>query len=650
MRSLLPFFITGVVTGSLYGLAGLGLVLTYRTSGVFNFGHGAIGAGAAFMFYTLHVTHHVAWPLAAVITLVGFGVVVGWLMERITRGLGDVPEAVVVVATVGILLGIEGYLFLQYGDVTRNFPEFLPRSGFTLSGVNVTWSQVISVVIATASAIVLYGFLRRSRLGVAMRAVVDNPTLVALSGDSPPRVRQAAWAIGSAFAALSGILLAPTLGLDANLLTFLVVQAFGACAIGLFSSLPLTYAGGLAVGVAASVATKYFTHHPFNGVPPAVPFLILLVVLMAVPVARFPTRRASLRSLVPDIKPLPATAAAGLITVGLGALLFVPAVVGTHLPVWIAGLVDVIIFSSLALLVWTSGQISLCHAAFVAVGAVAMGHLTSGQHLPWAVALVLAGLITVPVGALVAIPAIRLSGLYLALATLGFGILMQDVIFPTSIMFGSLLSVTATRPHLGPFNGAHDKHFYYLVLGLTVCCVGVMAFISRSRLGRLLRAMSESPTMLATHGLGVNMTRLIVFCVSAFFAGVAGGLVVTQFGAASGVGYGPVQSLIYLAVLAICGTRLVRSSILAAGLLAVVPGYLTKFNVDRQTFVFGLVAIAAGIVIAKRAEITAFFTQITATPARNVSVARRPARRPALAPTPRGAGAGRSRIPTGGVR
>jgi ABC-type branched-subunit amino acid transport system permease subunit len=223
--------------------------------------------------------------------------------------------------------------------------------------------------------------------------------------------------------------------------------------------------------------------------------------------------------------------------------------------------------------------------------------------------------------------------------------LMQDVIYPTSVMFGSRLSVTAARPHFGSFDGGHDKHFYYLVLGLAVCCVAVMAFISRSRLGRLLRAMAETPTMLATHGLGVNMTRLIVFCVSAFFAGCAGALVVTQFGAASGVGYGPIQSLLFLAVLAICGTRLVRSSILAAGLLAVAPGYLTKFNVDRQTFAFGLVAIAASIVIAKRAEIAAFFT---ATSRPSGSVAQRPSRT-AVTPSPRGARTA-ARAPSGAAR
>jgi branched-subunit amino acid ABC-type transport system permease component len=637
----LPFVITGIVTGSLYGLAGLGLVLTYRTSGVFNFGHGALGAGAAFLFYTLHVGHHLAWPLAALIALVCFAALGGWLMERITRSLGDVPEAVVVVATVGILLAIEGFLFLQYGSVTRPFPEFLPTTGFTLMGVNITWAQVISLFIATSSTLLLYGFLRRSRLGVAMRAVVDNPTLVALSGDNPARVRQAAWAIGAAFAALSGILLAPTLGLDANLLSFLVVQAFGACAIGLFSSLPLTYAGGIGVGVATSLATKYLTDRPFNGVPPAMPFLILLVVLLVVPVSRFPRRRSSLRSLVPDVKPLSARAAIVTTVIGLAALSVVPVVAGSQLPVWIAALVDVIIFSSLALLVWTSGQISLCHAAFVAVGAVAMGHLTTGEHLPWLLALALAGLITVPVGALIAIPAIRLSGLYLALATLGFGILMQQVFFPTRLMFGSELSVAAPRPQFGFFNGANDKHLYYLVLFFAVSCLAVMAGISRSRLGRLLRAMAETPTMLSTHGLAVNMTRLIVFCVSAFFAGIAGALVVTQFGAASGVGFGPVQSLILLAVLAICGTRLIRSSILAACLLALVPGYLTNFNTDRQLFAFGLVAIGAGIVIAKRAELIACFAQAT------TSMRRPSAHRPTPAPA---AKTGRARLSNGAAR
>jgi ABC-type branched-subunit amino acid transport system permease subunit len=271
-----------------------------------------------------------------------------------------------------------------------------------------------------------------------------------------------------------------------------------------------------------------------------------------------------------------------------------------RLPIWTAALSYFLVFASLALLVWTSGQISLCHAGFVAVGAVSMGQLTTDHGVPWALALVLSGLITVPVGALVAVPAIRLPGIYLALATLGFGLLLQKVFYPTSYMFGRQLSVSAPRPSLGPFDGTNDTHFFLLVLAIALCGVAAIVAISRSRLGRLLRALSETPTMLVTHGLGVNVTRLMVFCISAFIAGVAGALILSQFGSVSGTTFDPIQSLMYLAVLAICGSGLVRSSVLAAGLFSVLPGYLTGFDIDRQTFVFGLAAVVAGLVIAKR--------------------------------------------------
>jgi branched-subunit amino acid ABC-type transport system permease component len=616
VRSLLPFLIGGLVTGSLYGMAGLGLVLSYRTSGVFNFGHGAIAAGAAFVFYSLHFTYGWPWPLAALITVAAFAVVVGWIMERITRGLGDVPEAVVVLATVGVLLAVQGLLFLQYGATSRAFPEFLPTAGFTVAGVNVSWAQVISFAVATAGAVLLYLFLQRSRLGVAMRAVVDNPTLVALSGDRPLRVRQAAWAIGSGFAALSGILLAPTLSLDAGLLTLLVIQAFGACALGLFSSLPRTYLGGLAVGVAAAMATRYLTVPPWNGLPPAVPFLILVAVLLVVPSRRFPARQAATRRLVSERPPVPFSRTALFTVVGLVALVAVPAVAGTRLPLWTAGLTNVLIFASLALLVWTSGQISLCHASFVALGASTMGHLTSGAGVPWPVALLLAGLLTVPIGLLVAVPAIRLSGVYLALATFGFALLMQQVMYPSAWMFGFDLSASTSRPRLGPFDTADGTTIYYVVLAVVAVSVAVIVGIGRSRLGRLLRAMAETPTMLMTHGLGVSTSRLLVLAISAFFAGMAGALQVTQFGAVNSLSYGPIQSLLLLAALATFGTRLLRSSVLAAASLAVVPQYVVQIealrwmgDVEREVLVFGAVAIVSSILIAKREQLSAWMAR-----------------------------------------
>ena len=606
MRGLLPFIVVGVVTGSLYGLAGVGLVLTFRTSGIFNFAHGAVAAAAAYLFYALHVEHGLPWPLAALVVVVGFGIIAGVAIEQVTRRLVGAPEAVLVVATVGLLLGINGALLLAFGTNARRFPQFLPLDGIVLSGVRVSYAQMISVATAAVCVVALYLFLRVTRLGVAMRAVVDNPTLVGLTGTRPTRVRISAWVIGCSFASLSGILIAPTLGLDAFLLTLLVVQAFGAAAIGGFTNLPITYGGGLLVGVLASVATKYLaTRPPFDGLPAAMPFLVLVVVLLVIPVRRLPMNRGAFRGVVSARRRLETRAGMPVLgVVGIG-LILVPHVVGNKLPVWTDGLTMVVIFASLALLVWTSGQISLAHTAFAAFGATTLSHLTVDHGVPWALALVLAGLSAVPLGALVAIPAMRLTGVYLALATFGFAILMQSVLYGSFLMFGDSPRRSAARPVLGFVDGRDGTWYYYIVLAVAVTSCLVLATINRGRLGRLLRGMSETATMLATHGLKVNLTRLIVFCISAFFAGIAGALTVTQTTAVSPITFQPIQSLLWLAVLATCGTRLLASSAVAALLFAVVPAYVTSIRFEHQILAFGVLAIAASVTVANLGRIGA---------------------------------------------
>jgi ABC-type branched-subunit amino acid transport system permease subunit len=204
----------------------------------------------------------------------------------------------------------------------------------------------------------------------------------------------------------------------------------------------------------------------------------------------------------------------------------------------------------------------------------------------------------VPVGALVALTSVRLSGLYLALATLGFGILMQNVVFDTGPMFGKGIYVAVHRPHLA-HAAATDKQLYYVFLIVAAMVCVALITLNRSRLGRLLRGLSETPTMLATQGLGVNSLRLIGFCFSAFFAGIAGAMLVSQTGSASGVGYGPLQSLLLLAVLGLSGTRLIRSALVAALLYAVFPAYVTSLTADLQPVAFGAAAIAAAVIIAK---------------------------------------------------
>jgi branched-subunit amino acid ABC-type transport system permease component len=608
---MLPFLIVGLVTGSLYGLAGVGLVLTYRTSGIFNFAHGAIAAAAAFAFHSLHDTHGWPWPIAATVLVLGFGVIVGSALERITVPLQGAPPVAAVVTTVGMFLIATGYLLVTFGDVRLTEPDFLPTSGFRLSNVHVTWAQVIEGSAALLAAMGLYLYMRLSRLGIAMRAVVENPTLVALTAESPAKIRRRGWGIGTAFAAATGILLAPTLGLDATLLTLVIVQAFGACAVGLFKNLPLTFLGGLLVGVLASLSTKYFVNPPWSGIHDAIPFLVLIVVLIAAPTRSISFARAAVRSLAPVrsnsgprwLRPAIAVAFSGF-------LISVPSWAGVRLPVWIEAANYAVLFCSLALLTWTSGQISLCHMAFAAVGATTLSRLTA-DGVPWLPAMLLAGLITAPVGALIAIPAIRLSGIYLGLLTLGFGLLMEYVVYPSRATFGRTLEVQAHRPRLGFIHAADDTSMYYIALACAAIAACVLLLVQRTRLGRLLRALAEVPTMLQTIGLGTNITRLLVYAVSAFLAGIAGALFVTQTGTVAATSFNPIQSLLLVAVLAICGTNPVRSSFMAAGLLALTPNYLRAagikhFDADHQVLFFGIAATAAGLLLGARPAVAAW--------------------------------------------
>ena len=598
MSDFLPFLVVGLVSGSVYGIASMGLVLTYKATGVFNFAHGAVAAAAAFLFYDLFSVHGLPVVPAFVIAVAGFGVVGGFLFERLARKLTGAPPALSIVATVGVTLAIQGFLDWKYG-LRKDLRQFLlPNGSVEIFDVGVSYSQLATVAIGAVSAIALYRLFTRSRFGLALRGVVDDPALLGLSGTSPARARLGAWMLGCTFAALSGVLTAPSLGVDAVLLTLLVVQAFGAAAIGRFSSLPLAYVGGLAVGVVSALATKLTQPYPvLAGAPAAVPFVILFAVLLMTSPRRLLVRRAAQVRTRYEQKPIPKRMqliGGGVIAAGL---ILVPAMVGSRLPVFTNGLALVLVFLSLGLLVWTSGQISLCQAAFAAVGATTFSHLTTGADLPWLVALPLAGLATVPLGALVAVPSIRLTGIYLALATFGFGIFFERVAYRFGAMFGSDGTVAAPRPDLGIFDATSDRGFYYLSLAIVVVgCAAIMIMV-RSRLGRLLRALGDSPLGLEAQGLSINTTRVIVFCVAAFLAGVGGALLTAGVGTVSGYTLSALNSLTWLAVLAAVWTRrLVPAAFLASAALAVMPVYLSDtLSSSKLTMLFGAAAVTAAV-------------------------------------------------------
>lgn len=592
MNDLLLFTLAGLVTGSVYGLAGMGLVLTYTTSGLFNFAHGAIAAVGAFAFYSLEQQVGLPWPVAAFLTLFVVAPVLGLLLERMAAGLATVRPAMKIVGTVGLLLFLVGALQLLYGSTQRDFPPFLPTGSFEVAGLFVTADQAITAGLSAAIAAGLAFLLRRTQTGRAMRAVVADPALLSLTGQNPSRVRRTAWILGAQLACLSGVLIATTLGLDALLLTLLVVSAFGAAAVGRFSSLPMTFAGGLLVGVVEAQLRNLTTGNvSLSTLPAATPFLVLLAVLVLTPTGRLSEATGRTRSAaVATTKVPPQVAALGGAAL-LAALVVAPFLVGSRLSSWTQALAFVPIFLSLGLLVWTSGQVSLAHASFVALGTSTLAHFTSDLGLPWVLALVLAGLAVVPVGVAVAIPAIRVSGLFLALATFGFGVLMEVLVYGRSFAYGRLGQVEIPRP--AGFEGG--KAYYYLVLVIAMVACGLVAVLQRSRVGRLLRALADSPTALVTYGAEINRLRVAVFGVSAFLAGIGGGLLGGVTGSVSASGFTSFTSLTWLAVLALIGTRCGALPALgAAAALVLAPSYLSG-DPAIFTLVFGASALVAAI-------------------------------------------------------
>ncbi|WP_280248110.1 ABC transporter permease subunit [Nocardia abscessus] len=572
MADLLPFVIAGIVSGSVYGLAAVGLVLTYKTSGVFNFAHGAMATVSAYGFYTLHVINGFSWQLAAAICVLGLGPAMGLALELLARVVDQATVELRIAATIGILLLVQAGVTLYYGQTTtRIVPAFLPQGGFAAFGVQVQWSDVTTFGVAVLATGALSAALRLTRRGVAMRAVVGNAPLLDLAGTSPVRTRRWAWCVGTGLASLSGVLFAPLIPLDPMQLTLLVVQAFGAAAIGRFTSLPWSFGGGLLIGVFAALATRYFTTGLAAGVPAALPFLALFLVLLVMPRRFLLDRDRVTRRIRSGWTAPPALQSVGGVVVVV-VLALVPSFAGIHLTDWTVALAMTLVFLSLGLLVRTSGQVSLCHVAFTAIGACAFSHLAVDWRWPWPLALLACGLVVVPIGAVLSIPAIRLSGLYLALATFGFGVVLQMMFYSRPYMFGtSGLGLPMPRPSV--FGLDSDPSFYRLVLVLATVGTLIVVALDKSRLGRLLRGLAESPTALRTNGVSIEVTRVLVFCVSAFLAALGGALAGMAQTTASATNYQPLLSVTYFAVIVIMVGREPWYSLLAAVALILVPSY-----------------------------------------------------------------------------
>jgi branched-chain amino acid transport system permease protein len=601
----LSFTVLGIVSGAIYGILATGLVVTYNTTGVFNFAQGAVGMVAAFSYWQLWQEWH--WPFLLAIVVIVFieapllAIAVEFVLFRRIHGATVERSLMVTLGLLVILLGV-ATIFWSSPDVIRSVPSYFTQSDgnvlsvhlFGSNGVTIQYQQIMFVVIAAAVSIGLGLFLRRVRLGVAMRAVVDDPQLVAMAGAKPYRMSQAGWVLGFMLAAVAGVLLAPVVGqtgLTADQLTLLALNGFAAAVVGRLRSLPMTFVGAIALGLITQYCVGYLPGHINAGLASVltevIPVAFLFLVLLVIPAARLaPAGRLAVRAAPKVVTARQSVAGAILLIAGTVVL---SAMVGdTALSTLTQGLAFGIVGLSLVLLVGYAGQVSLCQLTFMGIGAFTMGKVFGGDSW-WG--LILAVVISGAVGAVVALPALRLRGLYLALATFAFGEVMFSAFFDNASVIPDGESINVGRVPLPFMHSVGNRAMLIEASVAAAVCVLIVGLVRRSAFGRRLVAMSDSPAAYATVGLSALRTKMIVFSLSAAMAGLGG---VYYAGQQGGIGANDVPfiaSLTLLLFVAIWGIRTLTGALLGGMTAAVLPVLQTHLPPSLAD----LTGLAAGI-------------------------------------------------------
>ena len=601
MDQLLQLTVVGLVVGCVYALTATGLVVTYTTSGIFNFAHGAVGMLGAFTYWQLTVKW--GWPvlLALPVVLLVLAPLFGAAIERIVmRPLHGASVDVTLVITLGLLLfflGVANYLWDQ--GQSRVLPELLASwKPVDIGGVIVTWGQIIIVLAAIGVAIGLRFLFSTTRIGIAMRGVVDDPDLCAMSGASPARIQQLSWAIGSGLAALAGILVAPKVGMSALQLTLLVINGYAAALFGRLKSLPRTAVGGLALGLLVSYYPVYFAPHlpfstTFGELEKAVPMIFLGVLLLFLPSARLRTA-TTVGRIAPTVPGLRQSLGGGALMLVVGIVL-ASSLSSANLLIAGGMFISALALLSLVLLTGYSGQTSLCVLTFFGLGAFAMAHSgTSPLGLLWG------GLLAAGAGMLVALVTARLRGLYLALATFAFAKGMDVGFFNFHLGTGGSLQLK--RFELPLVDTHSEKTFFLLtVIVFTAAAIGVLA-VRRGRWGRQLTALNDSPAACATLGVNTTITKVVVFTAAAGIAGVAGALFGAQQEIITPSQFDVLGSLALLLALRIGGINTITGAIFGAftiGLFPEMPQILGHFHVtlpDKVQLTFLLTGISAVVI------------------------------------------------------
>ena len=614
MEQFLGFALPGVSYGCAYALFAVGLVLTYQTTGVFNFAFGAQAFASAFVFDLLVQNAGVPMWIAFLVAVVLGAPAMGIIFDRLLfRKIASNNTTAKIVTGIALLVGIPAILPVLFGNLTLyNSPTILFNQNtiyFTLSGYPVNGHDLSVVVVTVVVLTALIILMRFTRLGLQMRAAVESRRLIQLDCINSGAVVSIAWAISSLLAGLAGVLLAPAYPeLQAQDFITLMVAAIAAAALASLRSLPRAALFGILLGVVSLLLQGYLPTQSilYSAALPSIPFVALVLALLFVPGLRgLDDSKDPLSSLDPPAPPLASALRVPQVQRTMRILwmtflaVFVISMLTWVSPNWEnvlnSGLAFSTIFLSITMITGMGGQLSLTQGTLAGVGAFTAAQLAAHLGLNMLLGMLVGAVAAAAVAVVLACLSLRLKGLGLALMTLAAALFFDSSVFSIRGFGGGQSGVNLQLSWLAPFNFYEPNgHEFFILAFLTlVITVGMVLLVRKGTVGSYLDAMRGSET--GSAGLGINLTwqRIVIFGLSGAVAGLGGTLLVINTQNANPNLFNYQLSLVFVVIVLTTGVTTVEGAIQGGIGFVVIQQLFTYAPIRFQGMTVVIFAVAA---------------------------------------------------------
>jgi branched-chain amino acid transport system permease protein len=596
MEDVVLFALLGLGAGAVIAGIAIGVVVTYRGSGIINLATGAISMVAGYSFWALTSDYFgvtLAKAPAIAVTLVA-SVVVGVLSEFLVfRPLRTASPLAKLIASLGILLTLQATMLLWFGSAAKQIPSIFPTDLVEVFDVSIPQNRFWMAAIVVVIALALSALYRWTRFGLATRAASENEISGMLAGLSPDQLSIVNTVLASLVAGAMGILAAPLVQADSTSLPLFIVPGLAAALFAGFTSLWIACVAGFAIGIGQSLmyyasTLSWFPRDSGNPVPgiQALTTFVIIVVALSVRGGSLPSRGELVEKRLPAA-PRPTRLAAPtavLALVGAALLVVLPF---DYRQALMLSLIGIVVCLSLVVITGFVGQVSLAQVTLAGVSGFAVSRLVidAGVGFPWGP--LLGSVAAVVIGLVVGASALRIRGVSLAVVTLAGVIAIEQFGFANNTWGAGSTGSPVKQPKLfgidigssASFRGLDGKlpspvlGFVYLIAVVVLCLF--VANVRRSTLGQQMLAIRSDERAAAAAGISVTRVKIAAYAISSFIAGTAGWMYAYNFGSVNAARFGILIALGFVAFAYIGGITMVSGAVF--GGLFVTEGLVPHF-------------------------------------------------------------------------